>query len=99
MIDANIVLVGFMGTGKSLVSRQLGNKLKRNVYSTDAIIEKQTGKTINVIFQEQGEANFRRLERDVVKQLVNIKKAVIDCGGGVQAIAAELSSGLQSHSL
>ena len=81
----NIVLIGFMGAGKSLVSKRLANKLKRERVSTDEWIEKEEGKTIAQIFRDSGEAYFRGREENVVGELSPRENLVIDCGGGVAA--------------
>src|SRR5262245_55691172 len=79
----NIVLVGFMGCGKSKVSRLLTEVIGWKRFSTDKIIEKEQGKTIPEIFAESGEAYFRQLEAKTVAKLSDKKRALIDCGGGV----------------
>lgn len=83
MPNKNIVLVGFMGSGKTLVANKLGSLLKREVISTDHLVEQKEKRRIIRIFQESGEAYFRQVERDVVRE-VSLKRGVIlDCGGGV----------------
>lgn len=81
--DKNIVLVGLMGSGKSSTGLALAKMLKRKIFSTDQMIELEQGKTIAQIFEDKGELHFRQLERDLVKNLSEKKKAIIDCGGGV----------------
>lgn len=83
VLKKNIVLVGFMGCGKSKVSRLLADVLGWPRYSTDKIIEKSEGRTIPEIFAQEGEAYFRRLEAKLVSKLSTKKKSIIDCGGGV----------------
>lgn len=83
MNKKNIVLIGFMGSGKSFVSIRLGKILKREVFSTDSLIEKRTGQKIPVIFKRFGEAYFRKIEKDVVKALSRKRGVILDCGGGV----------------
>jgi shikimate kinase len=79
----NIVLVGFMGTGKSAVGEALARRLKYAFYDTDQIIEAETGTSIKEIFNKKGELSFRAREADVVKGLSGKDHAVIACGGGV----------------
>ena len=79
----NIVLVGFMGTGKSVVGRALAKKLKMKYVSTDDIIKNREGRAINDIFAKEGESYFRRIEKDVVKEASGMKDTVIAAGGGV----------------
>lgn len=78
----NIVLIGFMGSGKSTV----GQKLEQYGYSfldTDAYIEEKEGRTISQIFQEEGEEYFRRLETQVLQDLIaSTKHSLISVGGG-----------------
>lgn len=83
MKKKNIVLIGFMGSGKSFVSRGLGKILKREVFSTDSLIEEQAGRSIPIIFKRFGEAYFREIEKDVVRKLVRKQGVILDCGGGV----------------
>lgn len=79
----NLFLTGFMGTGKSTLGRVLAYRWHRPFVDTDEVIEKLTGKTIAVIFAEQGEPEFRRLEREVVERHLPASGAVISCGGGL----------------
>ena len=79
----NIVLVGFMGAGKSVVSKQLAVRLKRQRVSTDELIEKKEGKVISDIFRDKGEPYFRDLEKAVVSELATKGGLIIDCGGGI----------------
>lgn len=83
MRQKNIVLVGFMGSGKSTVARQLAKLTGRKVISTDVLIVEQTGQAIRQIFEEKGEAYFRQLEKNVVAQAAAQEGVIIDCGGGV----------------
>ncbi len=82
-MSANIVLVGFMGAGKSVVAKNLAAILKREVVSTDQFIEDKEKRPISQIFKESGEAYFRQVEKDVVALLSKRKNLIIDCGGGV----------------
>lgn len=79
----NIVLIGFMGCGKSKTSRELATRCARRRYSTDKMIQRKEGMTIPEIFRLKGEAYFRRVEKDVVAKVAVRKNAIIDCGGGV----------------
>ncbi len=76
-------MIGFMASGKSLISRSLAKKMNRNVVSTDQLIEQREGCSIKEIFAQQGEAYFRRVEADVVAELAQREGIIIDCGGGV----------------
>lgn len=83
MQNKNLVLVGFMGSGKSTVSSMLSNILGMERISTDDCIEKIEGRTIADIFQGSGEEYFRAIEEKVVQDLAMQDNKVIDCGGGV----------------
>lgn len=80
--NRNIVLTGFMGAGKSLVGGLLAEKLGRGFVDTDAIIEEETGLTINEIFRKHGEPYFRQLEREQVLKMEGKRNLVIATGGG-----------------
>jgi len=79
----NIVLVGFMGTGKTTIATKLAVRLKMKYISTDNLIEKREKRTINEIFTDSGEEYFRGVESDVVREVSGMADSVIDAGGGV----------------
>jgi len=79
----NIVLIGFMATGKTSIAHFLAEKLKKKFVSTDSLIEKKAKKTIPQIFKEKGEICFRELEIQIIKKVSKMKNVIIDCGGGV----------------
>ena len=83
MIDKNIVLIGFMGSGKSMIARKLAERLKVQVIATDDLAEAKEGKSIQEIFKSKGEAYFRGLEQSIIKEVSLRKGIIIDCGGGV----------------
>ena len=76
----NIFLIGMMGTGKSTVGVLLANKLKIPFVDLDKEIEKSTRKTISGIFKLDGEATFRRIETECLKE---VSASVVSCGGGI----------------
>jgi shikimate kinase len=78
----NIVLTGFMGTGKTAVGKTLARKLGYTLIDVDAEIEKEQKTTIANIFKEHGEPKFREIESEVIKKLSEIENAVISTGGG-----------------
>jgi shikimate kinase len=78
----NIVLTGFMGTGKTAVGKILSQKLGFVLVDTDAEIEIEQKTTITDIFNRLGEAAFRDMESAVIKRLSVLKKAVLATGGG-----------------
>ena len=65
----NIVLIGFMGTGKTTIATQLANRLNMRYVSTDGLIEKREKRTINEIFTKSGEDYFRDVESDVIREV------------------------------
>jgi len=79
----NIVLVGFMGTGKTSVGRQLADRLGLAFVDMDAVIEAHEGRPVPRIFAESGEPYFRALERDRVRELAARDGLAIATGGGV----------------
>ena len=83
MIQANIILTGFMGTGKTTVGQLLADKTGYQFIDTDARIEQQVEKTITEIFSTQGEEVFRQMETELVKQLATESRRVIATGGGL----------------
>lgn len=83
----NIVLIGMPGCGKSTVGRALAKKLGRNFIDADAEIEKAAGKSIPLIFEEDGEAEFRKLESEVLKNIGSLSSQIIATGGGCVKIS------------
>ena len=79
----NIVLTGFMATGKSSVGKNLATKLNMNFADTDKFIEKKFNKKVKDIFKENGEQFFRQQETKVIEEISNLTSYVISCGGGV----------------
>lgn len=79
----NIVLFGFMGTGKTSVGKILAGELGLEFVDMDLVIEKRAGKTINEIFANEGEACFRGMERELVQELAGKEGLVVGTGGGV----------------
>ena len=82
-LSANIVLVGFMGTGKSAVGRVIAQKLEFHFIDTDDVIEQASKAKISDIFAEHGEDYFRDLESQAVKSVALMKNQVVATGGGV----------------
>ena len=79
----NIVLIGYMGAGKTTVGKALAKKLGYEFIDTDLYIEAQEGMTIPDIFEKKGEAYFRALETDVIRKLREKTHCVIATGGGL----------------
>ena len=77
-----IVLTGFMATGKSEVGRRLAKRLGRAFIDTDRMVESRAGKSVAAIFTSEGEATFRRLEREAIAEAVGHADIVVALGGG-----------------
>ena len=80
-----IVLVGFMGVGKSTIGRMLARGLGWAFEDMDARIEARAGRSIAAIFREQGEEAFRALEREEARAIGSLTRCVIAAGGGAFA--------------
>ncbi len=79
-----MILIGFMGCGKSSVGIRLSYALKRTMIDTDKWIEKQQNMTISEIFASQGEAVFRQMETDCIRTLIEKENGrIISTGGGL----------------
>lgn len=79
----NIVLTGFMGTGKTTIGQLLAKKLGRRFIDTDEVIEEKENRRIVDIFAQDGEAYFRAAEKQAVEQAGTLSSCVIATGGGV----------------
>lgn len=88
----NVILVGFMGAGKSSVGRILARRLGRCFVETDEMITAVEGRPIPEIFAEQGEARFRALEAEVVRLLALKHGDVIATGGGLPCAEGRLEA-------
>jgi shikimate kinase len=82
MTDA-ILLVGFMGSGKTEVGRWLSKELQWDFVDLDQVIAEQAGCTIPDIFKREGESGFRQRERDCLMQVFPPRECVVSCGGGI----------------
>ena len=79
----NIIIIGFMGSGKTSVGMELSKLLEMKYMDTDEIIIKNTNMSINHIFEKFGEGRFRELEANTLEDLQNINNTIISCGGGI----------------
>ena len=79
----NIVLVGFMGTGKTTVGKLLAELTGMPLVDMDSLIVERAGKSINEIFAEDGEPHFRTLERELARELAAKEGQIISTGGGI----------------
>lgn len=94
----NVVLIGFMGTGKSSIGRLLACRLRRPFVDTDKKIEREYGMSIPEIFQQYGEAGFRSREAAVVAKASRYTNAVISTGGGI-VLSADNIKRLRTNSV
>ena len=78
----NIVLTGFMGTGKTAVGRELARLLDMKLIDVDTEIEVSREMTVNEIFKEFGEPVFREIETDMIKEVSRNNQVIISTGGG-----------------
>ncbi len=79
----NITFCGMMGSGKSIIGSKFAKIIKFDFIDTDDLIEEKTGKSINQIFDNFGEAYFRNLEEKYISKILLKKNYVISLGGGV----------------
>jgi shikimate kinase len=78
----SIVLIGARGCGKSTIGRKLADRLWQSFVDVDNVIVKKAGKSIRDIFKQDGEARFRQLETEALKEVVAQSEHVISVGGG-----------------
>ncbi|MDI6783186.1 MAG: shikimate kinase [bacterium] len=94
----NIVLVGFMGTGKTTVGKLLANKLNWSYVDTDTLIEQKNQHSIPAIFEQYGEPYFRDRESEVIQEVMQKQQQIVATGGGIvlrdQNIAVMKSNGM-----
>jgi shikimate kinase len=79
----HIVLIGFMGAGKSSVARCIASELRLPLVDTDENLERQEGMTVAELFVKRGEQAFRDLEAGQLASLLGSSRSVVSCGGGV----------------
>lgn len=96
MSKSNIFLIGFMGTGKTTVSRELAELLGYEEIDTDARIAEEQNQSISKIFEAQGEPAFREMETQLLRELGTECHKIISCGGGM-ALRRENVALMQEH--
>ncbi|AFY53515.1 shikimate kinase [Rivularia sp. PCC 7116] len=79
----NLYLIGMMGAGKTTVGRLLASELEYGFVDTDEVITASAKKSINQIFAAEGEAEFRKLESDVLSQVSAYTRLTVATGGGI----------------
>ena len=77
-----IIIIGYMGAGKTTVGRQLGKALDIPFYDLDWYIEGRMRKTVPQLFAERGEEGFRKVERNMLHEVAEFEDVVLSCGGG-----------------
>lgn len=85
-LPKNLILIGFMGSGKSTVGRELHSRLGYELVDMDTVIEQREGRPISQIFEENGEDYFRELESALLRELHGCQagvRRIISTGGGV----------------
>ena len=81
-LNKNLILIGNMAAGKTVIGQLLAKKLNLKFYDTDYIIEKKVKMKIFQIFEKKGEAAFRNLEKKIILNLLKKNNSVISFGGG-----------------
>lgn len=77
-----IILIGYMGSGKTTVGKALARELDLPFYDLDWYIENRMRKTVSQIFAEQGEDGFRKIEHNMLHEVAEFEDVIISCGGG-----------------
>lgn len=77
-----IILIGYMGAGKTTIGKALAKELGLDFYDLDWYIEDRFHKTVAQIFAEKGEAGFRDIERRMLHEAAEFENVVVACGGG-----------------
>ncbi len=77
-----IIIVGYMGSGKTTVGKALAQELNMTFYDLDWYIESRMHKTVPQIFAEKGEEGFRKIEHNMLHELAEFENVIISCGGG-----------------
>jgi shikimate kinase len=84
LMKNNIILIGFMGSGKSCVGEALAKYLSYSFYDTDKLLEKRAGQSISQIFEDHGEEYFRDMETCLLQDMQSeLDQAVLSTGGGM----------------
>jgi len=86
----NIVLIGFMGSGKSTIGRLVGRRLRFQFLDTDHLVADRARMTIPEIFEKHGEEYFRERETSVLSSLLGVKRHVFATGGGIVTLPRNL---------
>jgi shikimate kinase len=85
---SNLILIGYRGCGKSSVGRLVAQRLGRLFTDTDERVERLAGRCVRDIFRIDGEAAFRRMESQVLQEVLSAERQVVSVGGGAVLVAA-----------
>ena len=77
-----IIIIGYMGAGKTTVGKCLAKELNMDFYDLDWYIESRMRKTVKQIFDEVGEEGFRKIEHNMLHEVAEFENVIISCGGG-----------------
>src|SRR5512145_1062750 len=88
----NLILIGYRGTGKSTVARELSDYLGMPRISLDEELSRRAGQTIPQIVESRGWDHFRDLEQALVAELTQLRGNILDCGGGVVERAPNITA-------
>jgi shikimate kinase len=77
-----IIIVGYMGSGKTTVGKALSKEVDIPFYDLDWYIESRMHKTVKQIFDERGEEGFRRIEHNMLHEVAEFENVILSCGGG-----------------
>ena len=77
-----IIIIGYMGAGKTTVGKALATDLNRQFYDLDWYIESRMRKTVKQLFDERGETGFRQIEHNMLHEVAEFDQVILSCGGG-----------------
>ena len=77
-----IILIGYMGAGKTTIGKALAKELNVQFYDLDWYITSRMRKTVAQIFDERGEEGFREIEKNMLHEVAEFEDVIISCGGG-----------------
>ncbi len=99
MTKNSIALIGFMATGKTIIGKALTKYLgvSYKFLETDEIIVQEAGKSIPIIFEEDGEEEFREYESSACEKASKLNKVILSCGGGVVLNKANINNIKQNY--
>ena len=92
MKKPNIILMGFMGTGKTVVGKAVAAALGMRYIDTDLMVEAEAKKSIPVIFETEGEQAFRKYETEAIRRVAHLKGYVVSTGGGAPMLGENLTN-------